>query len=725
MTERNRFIKDLMAKMDLKDKVGEMTQVAIDVISKGKPQKLVEPHTLVKTRMRDAIVKHRVGSILNVGGHAYTREHWYEIMESIQDLATKEKKSGIPVLYGIDAIHGANYTQKATLFPQQLGLAATWNPSLATKMGEVSSYETRASTIPWNFSPVCDLGYDPRWSRLWEGFGEDVLLASEMIKAAVEGYQGNDVFNKNKVAACLKHFMGYSMPLSGKDRSPAWIPERKLREYVMPPFQAGIDAGAKTVMICSGEVNGEPVHASKWILTDLLRKEMGFEGLVVSDWEDIHFLYTRHRVAKDYKDAVRLSVNAGLDMAMVPFDLKFPVLLKELVEEGKVPMSRINVSVERILKVKYDLGLFENPYYPKEDYKKFASKAHTKAAFEAALESIVLLKNEKKTLPLSKKAKVLVTGPTANLLSALNGGWTGTWQGDEPEYDTPGKPTILEAIQNKIGKENVTFVEGTTFDKNVNTEKAATAAEQADVIIACVGEYSYTEKPGDIDDLTLPKAQQELVHSLAASGKPVILILAQGRPRIINEIEPKANAIIGSFYPGNEGGRAIADILFGDYNPNGKMPFTYPKFINGLERYDHKGTDLVYIDSEMTNFRPQFEFGFGLSYTSFKYSSLKVDPVWDGTRELEISVDVQNTGKMAGKEVVQLYIADLVASITPSVKKLKGFQKINLEPGETKTVTFKITLPDLAFVGLDNQWVTEHGEFEVLIGDLKKKFELQ
>ena len=719
--------------MELRDKVGEMTQVAIDVLSEGKPQKLKKPHKLVKEKLHRAIVEHRVGSVLNVGGYAYTREHWYEIMEAIQTLATEVKPSGIPVLYGIDAIHGANYTQLATLFPQQLALAATWNPSLAEKMGEISAYETRASTIPWNFSPVCDLGYDPRWSRFWEGFGEDVHLASEMVKSAVKGYQGEEVSNKNKVAACLKHFMGYSMPLSGNDRSPAWIPERKLREYVMPPFQAGIDAGAKTIMVCSGEVNGEAVHASKWILTDLLRGEMGFEGLLVSDWEDIHFLYARHRVAKDYKDAIRLSINAGLDMAMVPFDLEFPVLLKELVEEGAVPMSRINESVERILKVKYDLGLFETPYFPKGDYPKFASETHTQAAYEAAQESIILLKNNDNALPLSKDLKVLITGPTANHLSSLNGGWTGTWQGDEPEYDTPGKANILQAVQNKIGAENVTYVAGSTFDEDLsrtnfgsqNVEEAVAAAENSDVIIACLGELTYTEKPGDIDDLTLPLAQQELIKKLAASGKPIIIILAEGRPRIINTIVPKADAIMGAFYPGNEGGRAIADVLFGDFNPCGKLPFTYPQFINALERYDHKGTDLVYIDSEMTNFRPQFEFGHGLSYTTFEYSDLKVASDWDGKSDLSISVRVKNTGAREGKEVVQLYINDLVASITPSVKKLRAFKKISLEAGASQTVEFHISKKDLAFVGIDNQWVTEAGVFEVEVSNLKGEFELK
>lgn len=717
--------KKILSKLSLEDKCGEMTQLAIDVTLNGEPYNPVEPQSFDMEKLREVLIDLRVGSILNVAAHAYTRERWYEVMDTIQTIATKEKKNSIPVLYGIDAIHGANYTVGATLMPQQIGLAATWNPELARLSGEVSAYETRASAIPWTFSPVLDMGRDQRWPRLWETFGEDVHLASEMGVAMIDGFQGDDIGDKYHVAACMKHFLGYSIPWSGKDRSPAYIPERQLREYFVPTFQKATDAGAATLMICSGEVNGIPVHANPALLKDLLRTEMGFKGLAVSDWDDLIYLVNRHRVATDMKDAIRIAVNAGMDMAMVPMDTQFPILLKELVQEGKVPMERIDEAVTRILIAKIELGLFEQPFYPMSDYPDFASEKHTQISYEAAAESIVLLKNKNNSLPIITSQKVLVTGPTANSMQCLNGGWSGTWQGNNTDYDNKDKKTILQAIQDKLGAENVIYTQGTSFDKTQNLQAVTKAAEGVETIIVCIGEMSYTETPGNIDDLNLPDAQIELVKTAAATGKKVVVIMAAGRPRIVRELEPNADAFLMSLLPGNEGGRAIADIIVGEINPSGKMPYTYPRYANALMTYDHKGTDLPKYDFSMDNFDPQWEFGYGQSYTKFAYSNLKIiNQTLSKDDSIEISVDVKNIGNRAGKEVVQLFITDKVASVTPSVKRLRAFEKINLKVGEIKTITFNLPISDLKFIGIDNQWIIEPGDFEVTISNLKSDFEV-
>jgi beta-glucosidase len=713
-----RKVKDLMSKLTLEDKVGEMTQLSIDVISKGSPFNLSEPHTLDTEKLKKVIVDLRVGSIMNVGGHAYDREHWEQIITKVQKMAMEEKESGIPVLYGIDAIHGANYTHSSVLFPQQIGMAATWNTDLVRKIGEITAYETRASGIPWNFSPILDLGRDPRWPRLWETFGEDVYLASQMGKSLIEGYQGDSISGKRKVAACMKHFLGYSCTVSGKDRTQAWIPERQLQEYFVPTFQTAIYAGAKTVMINSGEMNGIPVHCNPKILKDLLRDQMGFKGLAVTDWEDVAYLASRHKVAKNNKDAIRLAINAGIDMAMVPVDTRFPILLKELVEEGLVPLSRINEAVERILTLKFELGLFENPYFNYDDYEEFGSFENIEIAYQAALESQTLLKNDNKTLPLSKNKKVLVTGLTSNSITALNGGWSRTWQGAEEKYHTDGKPTILGAIESKIGKENVIY----ESEKDLRRVKAA--ATKADVAIVCIGEMPYAEKSGDIDDLDLTKNHIDLVKTVAITGTPVIIVLAEGRPRIFREAEPLAKAVLMSYLPGNEGGRAVADILFGDYNPNGKLSITYPRYSNSLLPYDHKHTDRFNRDYSWKGYNPQWGFGHGLSYTTFKYSDLKLNPeILTDLEPITISIVVTNTGNRDGKEVVQLYVSDKVASITPPVKRLRGFKKIDLKIGESKTVVFNIDADDIAFVGIENQWITEPGVFGIQIKDLRSNFE--
>jgi beta-glucosidase len=720
-------IEKCLSNMSLEEKVGQMTQVTIDVISVGKKGNLAEPHQVDMAKLRNALVGHHVGSILNVANHCYTREHWYEIISAIQKVALEETSSKIPVLYGIDAIHGANYTEKSTLFPQQIAMAATWNPALVEKAGSITAYETRASAIPWTFSPVLDMGRHAAWPRIWETFGEDVYLAGIMGNAITRGYQGNDISDKYKVAACLKHYMGYSFPLSGKDRTPAWIPENYLREYFLPPFAEAIKAGARTVMINSGEINGTPVHADHHILTDILRTELGFDGIAVSDWEDIIKLVTVHHIAATQKEAVKIAVMAGIDMSMVPYDFSFYDYLLQLVKEGSVPEWRINEAVKRILRIKFELGLFENAYFPAADYPKFGSDEFRQASLETAREAITLLKNDKQVLPLKKQSKVLVTGFAANSMQCLNGGWSYSWQGELTNTYAAYKNTILEAIQQKIGKNNVLYAEGTQFDKPSNAQKALQLARSADYIVLCLGELSYTEASGNISDLYLPDAQVKFAHQLAATGKPVVLVLTEGRPRIISKFADEMKGIVMAYLPGNEGGNAIADILFGDVNPSGKLSLTYPRYPNDLTNYDRKYSEEVSDTSAPnTEYKPQFPFGFGLSYTTFRYSNLVIDKSSMGMDEtLHISGDITNTGKLKGKEVAQLYISDLYASITPSVKRLRGFEKTEIEPGKTKTVTFSISASDLAFVNRDLKWITEPGEFEAEIGGLKKKFEIR
>ncbi len=720
-------IDKLIGQMTLEEKVGQMTQVTIDVISVVENGQIKEPHETDTAKLRKTIVDYHVGSILNVAGHAYTRAHWFEIISAIQSMATQKTRLHIPVLYGIDAIHGVTYTEKSTLFPQEIGLAATFNPQLAEQAASITAYETRASYIPWNFSPVLDLGRQPAWPRFWETLGEDVFLAKTMGSAMIRGYEGDDISNKYKVASCLKHYMGYSAPVSGKDRTPAWIPENYLREYYLPTFEAAIKAGAHSIMINSGEINGTPVHADYHILTDILRGELKFKGIAVSDWEDIKRLYTTHHVASSPKEAVKMAVMAGVDMSMVPLDFSFYEYLLELAKDGEVPQSRIDQAVRRILRVKMELGLFEHPYYPATDYPKFGSEEHRLVSLAAARESVTLLKNENGILPLPKTAKVLVTGFAANSMRCLNGGWTYTWQGQLTDKYAAYKSTTLESIQAKIGAENVMFAQGTGYDSLSDMNNALRLAQSSDYIILCLGELSYTEQIGNINDLYLPDAQVEFAKKLAATGKPVILVLTEGRPRIISRFADAMKGILQAYLPGNEGGLAIADILFGDVNPSGKLSYTYPRYPNDITPYDHKYTeDSRDLATSNTSFYPQFPFGFGLSYTTFSFANLKISNTTFGmTDQLRFSVEVTNTGKVKGKEVVQLYVSDLIASITPPVKRLRGFDKIELEPGQTKTVSFEITPADLAFVGRDLKWITEPGEFEASISNLKGKFSIR
>lgn len=717
-------IEEMVSKMSIEQKVGQMTQINLDVISKGEVFNLVEPHQLDAKKLDSAINHYYVGSILNVGGHTYSREHWKEIITMIQTKAAKEGTK-IPILYGIDAIHGVNYTMDATLFPQQIGQAATWNPELVEEGAAVTAYECRASGIPWNFSPVLDLARQPLWSRFFETYGEDVFLAKSMAKAAIKGYQGNDPSNPEKVAACMKHFLGYSMPISGKDRTPAWIPERQLREYFLPTFQAAIAENALTLMVNSGELNGIPVHADYDILTKLLREELGFKGLVVTDWEDIIKLYRDHKVAKDMREAVKLAVMAGIDMSMTPNDYSFNRALIDLVKSGEVPESRLDESCRRILWVKKQLGILKNPIPKFDYYTKFASKEHKNKALKTALESITLLKNNNNLLPLKKGSKILVCGPAANSMNIINGAWTHTWQGVDSTYNTKGALTIYQALK-AANNGDVSFILGSSLNEEVNIPAVVGTARNHDAVLVCLGEIPNTEKPGDIEDLNLPLAQQRLVQELKKTGKPIVLVFAFNRPLIVREIEPLADAIFHTYLPGDMGGQALTKLLFGEENPSGKLPFTYPRHTGSLLFYDHKNTELLDKNFGYNTFNPQWEFGFGLSYSNFQYADLKLNKTSFNRDELiEVTVTVKNISKRAGKEVVQVYATDLVASITPSVKRLRGFKKVHLNGGEAKKVRIQIPISELAFVNKSNKWDVEAGEFVIAVGRLKQKIQVK
>ncbi|HZW38755.1 MAG TPA: glycoside hydrolase family 3 N-terminal domain-containing protein [Ignavibacteriaceae bacterium] len=710
-------VKELLSKMTLEEKVGQMTQVTIQAISKTQGT-TNQNHQLDLTKLEEAVVKYKVGSVLNVWDVAHSVEYWNEVISKIQDAALNKTKLKIPVLYGIDAIHGATYTKGSTLFPQSIGMAATFNTDLIKKAGEITAAEIKASGISWNFNPVMDIGRQPLWPRLWETFGEDVYLAQQMGKNLIIGQQQSGY----KVAVCLKHFAGYGLPMNGKDRTPAWISERMMKEYVLPPFQAGIDAGAPTIMVNSGEVDGIPSHSDYHLLTEILRNEMKFKGFVVSDWEDIKRLYTRDKVADSPEEAVRMAVMAGVDMSMVPYDFTFYDILLKLVKDGKVPMKRIDEAVSRILKVKFDLGLFDNPYQEAALRNKFATEESKNINQQAANESIILVKNDNNILPLSKDKKILVTGPTANMLSVLNGGWTITWQGNEETLYPQEKNTVLEAVIEKVGKDNVKYVEGTGFDKDINTVDAVNSAKDVDVVLLCLGEKAYCETPGNINDLTLDEAQLNLASELIKTGKPVIVLMLEGRPRIIRKIVDGSNAILVGLLPGMEGGNAAANILFGDANPSGKLPITYPKYPNAIYHYDYKPLE----NFDGMSYDPQWGFGYGLSYTTFSVSDLKIDKdKINKTDNIKVTVNVKNAGEKAGKEVVQLYLTDLYGSVSRPVKQLKGFKKVALNPGEVKTVEFTIEPEHLSFIGRDNKRIIEAGDFKVTVGNLEKSFSVK
>jgi len=710
----------LVAKMTLEEKVGQMTQLELRLITKGDGDNI----QIDQDKLEKAVVKYGAGSILNVKDQALTVAKWHEIIGAIQN-ASQRTRLKIPVMYGIDSIHGANYIQGSTLFPQEIGMAATWNPVLMQRGSEISAAETRAAGIPWTFSPVLDLGRQPLWPRFWETFGEDPYLASVMGVAFVRGVEGDDVSSSKNVAASLKHYVGYSFPLTGRDRTPAWIPENYMREYFLPSFAAAIKAGARTIMVNSAEVNGVPGHVNHHLLTEILRNELGFDGFVVSDWQDIKKLVSEWRIAADEKEATRLSVMAGIDMSMVPSDYSFSDLLVQLVKENKVPMSRIDEAVSRILLVKYQTGLFDNALPDASLKSNFATAESRAVALEAARESMTLLKNDNSLLPLSKDRKVLVTGPTADSLISLNNGWTYVWQGNNAALYPKDRATVFQAIRAKAG-DNVTYVPGVTFDKEIDINAAVQAAQSADVAVVCIGESSYTETPGNITDLTLTEPQLKLAERIIATGKPVVLVLVEGRPRVINRIVTGAKAILLAYNPSNEGGTAIADVLYGDYNPNGRLPFSYPRTPNGLITYDHKLFETENTSYGNTAFSPQFEFGSGLSYTTFGYSNLQVSPTSSSTTgTVKVNVTVKNEGQRAGKETVILYVRDVVASLSPPGKRVRRFAKIALNPGQSRTLTFTLRPEDLSFIGLNNKPVIEAGDFEVMVGGLTGKFSIQ
>lgn len=650
------------------------------------------------------------------------------------------KEIGIPCIYGVDEIHGTTYTLDGTLFPQGVNMGATFNRKLVRRGTEVSAYETRASCVPWTYAPVVDLGRDPRWPRMWENYGEDAYLNAEMGVAAVLGFQGGDPnhIGKYNVAACVKHYMGYGVPVSGKDRTPSAIPRNDLREKHFAPYLAAVRAGALSVMVNSAVDNGVPFHANRELLTKWLKEDLNWDGLIVTDWADINNLCTRDHIAATKKEAVKIAINAGIDMSMVPYETSFCTYLKELVEEGEVPMSRIDDAVARVLRLKYRLGLFDNPYWDIKEYTKFGSQEHAAEALRAAEESIVLLKNDGQLLPIKKGTKILLTGPNANSMRCLNGGWSYSWQGHRADEFAGAYNTIYEALCNKFGKANVSYEPGVTYApyKNDNwwkenapeIDKAVQAAASADVIIACIGENSYCETPGNLNDLTLSENQRNLVKALAKKGKPIVLVLNEGRPRIIRDIEPLAKAVVDVILPGNYGGDALANLLSGEVNFSGKLPFTYPKWINSLATYDYKPCENVGQMGGNYNYDAvmdvQWPFGFGLSYTHYAYSNLRVDKASFAPGDvLTVSVDVANNGGMEGKESVLLYSTDLVASSSPDNRRLRGFEKVSLKPGEKKTVTFSLKADDLAFVGHDGKWRLEKGGFTLGCGGLTASIE--
>jgi len=712
-------VEKLLGQMTLKEKIGQMTQLEIGMVTDGQAQSIrINPGKLHK-----AVGEYGVGSILNVNDEALSAEKWHEIIRAIQDEAKKSRLQ-IPVLYGIDTIHGPNYIAGGTLFPQPLAMAATWNPELMLRGSQIAAAETRKAGIPWTFSPVLDAGRQPLWSRLWETLGEDTYLATVMGVATVRGYEGSDLSSPFSVSASLKHYVGYSYPTTGGDRSPALIPENTLREYFLPAFAAAAKAGAHTVMVNSSEVNGIAGHANGYLLKDVLHGELGLEGLVVSDWMDIKKLVGVHHVAATEKEATQIAVLAGIDMSMVPSDYSFSDLLLALAQEGKVPASRIDEAVRRILTIKYQLGLFDDPLRGIDSKTVIGSPESRRVSLEAARESITLLKNESQALPLLKTAHVLVTGPDADSLIPLNNGWSYTWQGDRASAYPKDRATILKAIQEKIGAANVTYVPGTTYNKEVDIAKAAEAAAKADAVVICLGEWAYAETPGNIPDLTLPDAQLFLALKIMETKKPVILVLTEGRPRLISRIAEPAKAIVMAYNPSNEGGEAVADILFGDVNPSGKLPITYPRSTNRLFTYDHKVFEGEDWGEGKAMAAPQFDFGSGLSYTTFSYSALRVAPATaSGSQTVHVDVTVKNTGGRAGKEVVQLYLNERFASVTPPLKRLKRFAKVLLQPGESRQISFELRTEDLSFISADNKRVVEPGVFDVRIGGLQQTFE--
>ena len=726
-------VEQTLKKLTLEEKIGQMMELVTDLFGANDKNGVF----YIDEHKTDSILsRYKIGSILNAPNTcAPTAKQWEKYISQIQKISMK--RIGIPCVFGLDQNHGSTYTQDGTLFPQNINVAATFNREIARRSAEATAYETRAVSVPWTYSPTVDLGRDARWPRIWENFGEDCYLSSEMGKAMVYGFQGEDPNNIDQyhIATSMKHFMGYGVPWTGKDRTPAYISPADLREKHFAPFLAGLQAGALTVMVNSASVNGMPMHANKEILTGWLKEQTGWDGVLVTDWADVNNLYTREMIAKDKKDALRIAINAGIDMIMEPYSCDACGYLIELVKEGKIPMSRIDDACRRVLRMKYRLDLFKNPTQKLKNYPKFGGEEFAKLALEGATESMVLLKNEKlqdgnPVLPLAKGKKILLTGPNANQMRCLDGGWSYTWQGHRTDEFAGKYNTIYEAFCNQYGKENVVLNQGVTYNEKgkyweenePRIQDAVNAAKDADVIVACIGENSYTETPGNLTDLWLSENQRNLVKELSKTGKPVILVLNEGRPRLIADIEPLAQGIIDILIPGNMGGDALVNLVSGKSNFSGKMPYTYPKEINSLANYDFKKSEEVGTMEGAYDYNAkitqQWGFGHGLSYTSYKYSNLKVSQSdFRHGDIIKVSVDVKNTGKVAGKESVLLFSSDLIASMVPDGRRLRAFDKIELQPGETKTVTFDLKADDLAFVGYDGKWVLEEGDFKLMIAD--------
>ena len=726
-------VEQTLKKLTLEEKIGQMMELVTDLFGANDKNGVF----YIDEHKTDSILsRYKIGSILNAPNTcAPTAKQWEKCISQIQKISMK--RIGVPCVFGLDQNHGSTYTQDGTLFPQNINVAATFNREIARRSAEATAYETRAVSVPWTYSPTVDLGRDARWPRIWENFGEDCYLSSEMGKEMVYGFQGEDPNNIDQyhIATSMKHFMGYGVPWTGKDRTPAYISPADLREKHFAPFLAGLQAGALTVMVNSASVNGMPMHANKEILTGWLKEETGWDGVLITDWADINNLYTREMIAKDKKDALRIAINAGIDMIMEPYSCDACGYLIELVKEGKIPMSRIDDACRRVLRMKYRLDLFKNPTQKLKNYPKFGGEEFAKLALEGATESMVLLKNEKlqdgnPVLPLAKGKKILLTGPNANQMRCLDGGWSYTWQGHRTDEFAGKYNTIYEAFCNEYGKENVVLNQGVTYNETgkyweenePQIQGAVDAAKNVDVIVACIGENSYTETPGNLTDLWLSENQRNLVKELAKTGKPVILVLNEGRPRLIADIEPLAQGIIDILIPGNMGGDALVNLVSGKSNFSGKMPYTYPKEINSLANYDFKKSEEVGTMEGAYDYNAkitqQWGFGHGLSYTSYQYSNLKVSQSdFRHGDIIKVSVDVKNTGKVAGKESVLLFSSDLIASMVPDGRRLRAFDKIELQPGETKTVTFDLNADDLAFVGYDGKWVLEEGDFKLMIAD--------
>ena len=721
-------VEQTLKKLTLEEKIGQMMELVTDLFGANDKNGVF----YIDEHKTDSILsRYKIGSILNAPNTcAPTAKQWEKYIAQIQKISMK--RIGIPCVFGLDQNHGSTYTQGGTLFPQNINVAATFNREIARRSAEATAYETRAVSVPWTYSPTVDLGRDARWPRIWENFGEDCYLSSEMGKEMVYGFQGEDPNNIDQyhIATSMKHFMGYGVPWTGKDRTPAYISPADLREKHFAPFLAGLQAGALTVMVNSASVNGMPMHANKDILTGWLKEETGWDGVLITDWADINNLYTREMVAKDKKDALRIAINAGIDMIMEPYSCDACGYLVELVKEGKIPMSRIDDACRRVLRMKYRLDLFKNPTQKLKNYPKFGGQEFAKLALEGATESMVLLKNEGNILPLQHGKKILLTGPNANQMRCLDGGWSYTWQGHRADEFAGKYNTIYEAFCNEYGKENVILNQGVTYNEKgkyweenePQIQGAVDAAKNVDVIVACIGENSYTETPGNLTDLWLSENQRNLVKELAKTGKPVVLVLNEGRPRLIADIEPLAQGIINILIPGNMGGDALVNLVSGKSNFSGKMPYTYPKEINSLANYDFKKSEEVGTMEGAYDYNAkitqQWGFGYGLSYTSYKYSNLKVSQSdFRHGDIIKVSVDVKNTGKVAGKESVLLFSSDLIASMVPDGRRLRAFDKVELQPGETKTMIFELKADDLAFVGWNGKWRLEEGDFKLMIAD--------